>query len=171
MIQLRCTKKVLDQFRLKASDLIKPSPSNTALGNWYANLVTIERRKTLVFMNERTLLSFIVFGVKKSNSNKLADIFDFGVMQLLRGEGFSDRQIDAALGAPEDVQLTRTDSRKALGNLNDLAYIYEHSILYDGGFAHCDLWKIMQSTNRMPQRNIGWGYSIDLARELLAAHA
>ena len=171
MLQLRCTKKVLDHFRISDPALAEPQSTDAALGNWYVNLVKIDRRNTLIFMSERTLLSFVLFGVRKSNSTKLAEIFIHGAMQLLQLEGFTESEIASALGGDGILTVTKTDNRKALGNLNDLMRIYEHSVWYEHGFKHCDLWGIISSTNRMPQKNIGGGYSIDLARELVQSPA
>ena len=169
MLQLRCTKKVLDQFAVTKDALHEPTPTDATLGNWYVNLVTIERRKTLIFMSERTLLSFLLFGIKKKNSKNLGELFTRGLVQLLEMESFSEQQIQSVLGAKGEVSLTKTDSRIALGNMNDLMRIYEHKIWHEHGFKHCNIWQIIQSTNRMPQRNIGWNYSIDVARELVAS--
>lgn len=167
MLQLRCTKKILDQFKIPKEALFEPESTDAALGNWYVNLITIERRKTLIFMSERTLLSFLLYGVRKNNTNSLGELFVRGLIQLLELEHFTERQIQKVLGSNGTITLTKTDNRKALGNMNDLMRIYEHKIWYEHGFKHCDLWQIISSTNRMPQRNIGWGYSINMARELV----
>jgi hypothetical protein len=52
--------------------------------------------------------------------------------------------------------------------LNDLGQLYNYRIDYDGGLEYCDLWKLMQAMNRMPQRNLGWKLSIDVARALVS---
>lgn len=65
MLQFRCTQKAITQLRLTARDLDECVPGDTQLGNWYMNLFTLDRRKTFIFMNERTLFSFIVVGIKK----------------------------------------------------------------------------------------------------------
>jgi hypothetical protein len=168
VIQLRCTGSVQKQFGLAKQDLAEIKPPLSALGNWYVNQVTIERQKTLIFMNERTLLSFILYGVKKRNSKVLGGIFLQGATQLLSLEGFDEQQIDAAFGGDHIVELTKTDNRSALGNLKDLALIYEHQIWHSHGWNYCNVGELIMKNNRMPQRNIGWGYSIDLTRELLA---
>ena len=171
MLQLRCTKKVLDQFELRPENLDEARPTEAALGNWYVNLTTIQRRKTLIFMSERTLLSFLIFGIRKNSSQDIGELFARGLVQLLELEGFDDNQIASALGRDGLITVTKTNNRSTLGNLNDLIAIYDHCIWYDGGFKHCNLWDIISKTNRMPQRNIGWGYSIDIARELVAGDA
>ena len=166
MLQIRCTKKVLDQFGLgKTPSELKPPDS--MLGNWYANLIKIDRRKTLLFMSERSYLSFIIFGVRKDNAKDLAQVFLRGLAQLLTLEGFDESDVNRVLKDYDRVEYTKTGNRKALGNLNDLARQYEHCIYYDGGLKTADIWDIIQSTNRMPQRNLNWAFSIDIATEII----
>ena len=167
MLQLRCTKKVLEQFGIGVESLNEPASGNATLGNWYVNLVTIDRRKSLIFMSERSLLSFLLFGVRKDNAKNLAELFVNGYVQLLELEDFSETQIEHALHGCELITVAKTADRKAMGNMNDLMRIYDQKIYYDGGLKNCDMWSIISSTNRMPQRNIGWDFSIDKARELI----
>ena len=49
MLQLRCTRKVLDQFRIPEESLWEPEDGDATLGNWYLNLATIDRRKVTNF--------------------------------------------------------------------------------------------------------------------------
>ena len=168
MLQLHCTYKVREQFGIHADRLAESNTSNAALGNWYVNLLTIDRRKTLIFMSERTLLSFLLFGVKKKSGGVLAELFVSGLVQLLELEDFTGPEIHRAIGAGGQLQYSKTRNRKALGNLNDLQQLYTLAILEEGGFSHCNLWEIMRRMNRMPQRNIGWVYSIELARDAIA---
>jgi len=70
MLQFRCTAKVQKELSIKPSELVDAKESNTLLGDWYINLFTVDRRKTYIFVNEKTLLSFILVGVKKSNAKK-----------------------------------------------------------------------------------------------------
>ena len=66
-----------------------------------------------------------------------------------------------------NLKYTKTNSKKVLGNMNDLMSLYKHYIYSDGGLKYCDLTDIIHRINKTPQRNIGWGYSIELAKELL----
>lgn len=65
-------------------------------------------------------------------------------------------------------EFRKTDSRILLGNMNDLAHLYEHMIYHHGGFDHCNLSEIIYSINKTPQRNLGWKYSTDIVEEILA---
>ena len=169
MLELHCTRKVREQFGIHADPFEESETFNSALGNWYVNLVTIDRRKTLIFMSERTLLSFVLFGIKKNSGHVLAELFVNGLVQLLELEDFTAPESYRAIGAGGELQYSKATNRKALGNLNDLQQLYTLAILEEGGFSHCNLWEIMRRMNRMPQKNIGWAYSIDLARDAIAA--
>ena len=169
VLQIRCTAKALKQFGIPSRETCEVKPADSLLGNWYCNLLTIDRRKCVLFMNENTFLSFLLFGVRKDNSNSIPHIFANGLSQLLTLEGFSETQIERIFADYTSCEITKTEGRSALGNLRDLMINYEHSIMYDGGLKECDLGNIIFKMNRMPQRNIGWKYSIDIVRMLVEA--
>lgn len=167
MLQLRCTARVIKALGLKSDELVTPAQGDALLGNWYLNLFTVDRRKTFVFVNEKTLLSFIVFGVKKSNIDKVPEIFLNSLFHLLTLEGFGDDAIESVFQGYESLEFTKTNSRKVLGNMNDLVDMYRHHILYEGGFRSADIGSIIMRVNRTPQRNLGWSNSIEMVRDLL----
>ncbi len=169
MLQFRCTAKVQKEFGLKPKDLDEIEEPDTMLGNWYVNIATIDRRKTFLFVNERTLLSFILYGVKKSNIGNIHEIFLKALNQLLIMEGVGYPIINNLNNEYLDLKFTKTNSKQVLGNMNDLMFLYKDFIYSEGGLKYCDLSEIIHRLNTMPQKNIGWGFSIDLAKELLNA--
>jgi hypothetical protein len=167
MLQIRCTGKVQKQLGIKPAQLSDIKEADSTLGNWFLNLFTIDRRKTFLFVNENTLLSFILFGVKKSNTIHFHEIFLKAMNQLLLFEGINAAKISEINDEYLDLEYTKTNSKKILGNMNDLMDNYKYSIQYEGGYKYCDLENIIRKMNRMPQRNLGWKYSIDAAKDLL----
>ena len=167
MLQLRCTGKVQKELGIKPTELSEIKEPNSTLGNWYVNISTIDRRKTFLFVNERTLLSFILYGVKKSNIPHIHETFVKALNQLLLMEGVDYPILNKINDEYLHLEYTKTNSRSILGSMNDLMYLYKHFIYSDGGLKHCNLDAIIQRINRTPQKNIGWGYSIDLAKDLL----
>jgi len=165
LLQLRCTQKVIKQLGLSPKDLVECKTGDTPLGNWYINM--LERRKTLIFMNERTLFSFIIYGIKKSNTANFPEVFYRGLGQALSFEGFDIDTINNVFASYQEYAFTKTNSKKLLGNMNELVALYKHCIYSDGGLEHCDLTKIMMQLNRMPQKNIDWGYSIDAVKSII----
>jgi len=167
MLQLRCTGKIQKEFKLKPSELSEILEPDSTLGNWYINISIIDRRKTLLFMNEKTLLSFIVYGIKKSNIGHIHEIFLKSLGQLLLIEGVNFTVINKLNNEYCNLEYTKTNSKNLLGNMNDLMHLYKHFIYSNGGFKHCDLDEIIKKTNRIPKKNIGWSDSINLTKKSL----
>ncbi|MDQ7003862.1 MAG: hypothetical protein Q9N67_02625 [Ghiorsea sp.] len=132
------------------------------------NIAMIDRRKTFIFVNEKTLLSFVLYGIKKSNTPYLHEMFLKGLNQLLLTEGVEYSAIEKLNNEYPFLQYTKTNSKNILGNMNDLLSLYKHYIYSEGGLKHCDLSEIIHKINKTPQRKIGWQYSINLTKELLS---
>jgi len=156
----------MNELGLKESQLDKLRPADTLLGSWYVNLFTVDRRKAYIFVNEKTLLSFILYGVKKSNNKKLPEMFMFGLEQLLNFEKFPENAIEKIFKGYDVVSYIKTDSKKILGNMNDLVSLYNHHIYYEWGLRNCNLTEIIMKINRTPQKNLGWSNSIEMVGNL-----
>ena len=167
MLQLKTTAKVRKFVGIKDSELVEKVTDSSALGAWYVNLFFIERRKALIFMNERTLLSFIIYGVRKDNTKSLPAVLCRGLHQLLSFADVEPAFINRAIADYEHYCYSKTDSKSSLGNMNDLVFLYQHHIQYEGGLQQCDLTDITFKVNQTPQRNIGWDFSLDLAISLI----
>jgi len=168
MLQLRCTAKARKLAKIKDKDLVDPIPDNTILGGWYLNVFQLGRRKAFIFMSERTLLSFIIFGVRSDNLKNFTNSFQVGVIQVLEMIGANPNQIKRVLTEYDSYCYTKTISKSVIGNMNDLVDLYQHFVWHDGGLENCDLGEIIFRINKTPQRNIDWNYSSTLALELLA---
>ena len=167
MLQFRCTAKVQKEMGLNPNDLSKIVEGESMLGNWYINLFTVDRRKTFLFVNEKTLLSFILYGIKKSNIQHIHEAFLKALNQLLLIEGVDYTIINKLNNEYFDLEYTKTNNKYILGTMNNLTVIYKYLVSTDGGFKCCDLTRIIHQINTMPQRNIKWKHPIDLAKELL----
>ena len=166
MVQLRLTEKLRKALAIPISELSAINEESDGFGNWTLNLFVADRRKCVIFVNEKTLYSFITFGLKKSNIAHFPEIFLNCLIQLLELDGFSEKQIHYLVGQYGEIQFTKTASKKVLGNINDLVWHYQHRINSLGGFKYADVGEIIHSLNRMPQRNIGWGYSIEAVKAM-----
>lgn len=170
MNQLRLTQKVQKAAGIKASELSDIDYDELGLGSWTVNLFNQDRRKVLIFVNDHTLYSFILFGVRTEHFKELPKAFRRGLNQMLVTDGFSSREIDYLMTGLENITYTKTSSKKVLGNMNDLIWHYQRSISDSGGFAHADVGAIINRLNRMPQKNIEWKYSIEAVTKV-AKHA
>jgi len=166
MIYLRCTKQLLDDLAL-AVDPAPASGQNTILGDWYANVIRIRSCKGLLFTNERTLFSFVVFDVPKARRRDLGGLFTEHLRKALVDEGVNGAGLDAVMKEVGAVRFAKTDNRSVLGSMNDLLGFYRYEIESAGSIYHADLPAIIKKLNRTPQTNLGGKYSIEALTELL----
>ena len=152
---------------LKKSDLFSSEPTNEApLGPWHANLIYIARRKCILFVNDITLFNFIVSDVKRDQIKKLADMFKTTLSCVLSEEGISGPRLEHILSGCEDAKISKTDSKKVLGTMNDLAYHYELSILDAGGVHSYQIPEIIKKLNRMPMGALEYGSPVEALKKI-----
>lgn len=120
MLTIRCTKKLLT--RLKASPESDPAPSTTRLGDWYANLVYVQRQQLVLAMSERTLLP-VLFPVRGKET--LRDKLVPTVGEMLTALGIDGALIDKELSAMAEGSIAKTASRVVLGSMTDLTFMLE----------------------------------------------
>ena len=63
-------------------------------------------------MNEKTLLSFIIFGITKANAKKIHSVFVNGLAHYLQIEGFDDQTIGRIINEYQQMEYTKTHSKQ-----------------------------------------------------------
>ncbi|MBI2069585.1 MAG: hypothetical protein HYT79_03205 [Elusimicrobia bacterium] len=122
---IRCTKKLLVELGLGEAGLYSGVEPGAVLGAWYANLIFIDRKKCLLFANEKTLVNFLVVDVsRKDLRERLPEIFRENWRRLLVYEGFSAAAVQAFLVDCDQFVYARTQSKQVLGCMNDMALNY-----------------------------------------------
>ena len=81
---IRCTRKLLAE--IEACVASSAEPHGARLGDWYAHLLLIERKKCVIFTSEQTLLTFLAAGLSRDAIRDYATLFRAGLRQLLEGE-------------------------------------------------------------------------------------
>ena len=167
MIQLRCTQKLLKEWHIKPGELAEIKDDLSALGNWYAHVFNLDRRKTVIFVNDKTLTSFIIIGVKKDDFDKLTRAFLAGVAQVLLLLGVTKDKVAQILTDYHEIEITKTASRRILGVMNDLVNHYKSHVQLRGGLKYSDLDEIIFLTNDIPQRTLNQLKTIDYLHKVI----
>jgi len=167
---LHCTQKLLKDIGITKRSLAEISTNNTILGNWYANLLTISRCKTVLFTNEKTFTSFIGIGIKKSKPQTLEEAFLNGLESLLFLQGVDDDVIDTIMSEYTEIQFAKTNSRSVLGTMNEQAFVYDMLINEGGGLKMCDMMGITQHINHMLMRAPDYIYPDEVLQEVVQKH-
>jgi hypothetical protein len=164
MAILRCTKKLLTELKAKPQE---ETISLNELGSWHANLLTIDRRKCILFTHDSTLYSFFVPGLKKLQFENFREVFGQNLFKNLLWENFSQNQIEIILDEHREIIIAKTNNRSVLGSMNDLAFQLKYRIAAMGGLSNVDLAELNHDLNRIPMSAIKEVYSIYELRNLL----
>ena len=123
MFALRCTKKLLDCIPGLVSE---PGPSDTLLGDWYANLHE-SNPPVILLVSERTLLPIVI------EANPIEQIIiNFGeqLAYVLHDLGVENAQIIQELQLMTECEIGKTVNRRVTRLMSDSMYHLGHA-LYD----------------------------------------
>ncbi len=151
---IRCTKNLQKEMGLKPSDLCAGEPRFSYLGPWHANLIHIDRRKCVLFVNDKTLFNFIAPDVSRPVIRGLDRLFMSYLSCVLADEGFIEADRARILSEYDEIGFSSTSSKSVLGSMNELAFHYKPNILGAGGVHSPAVPGIIRQVNRMPMRAI-----------------
>lgn len=166
MTLLHCTAKLLKELGNPPLQNLS-EPNKEGLGNWYANLLRIERRKCILITNEKTLYSFLIPKVKKENLKNILDEFLFNLNMNLTAEGFCIEVINKVLQEYSEMGFAKTANRRVLGVMNDFACEYDYFIASEEGLDRVRILEANKRVNRTPSSPLKYRYPIDMVQELL----
>jgi hypothetical protein len=160
---IRCTKKLFAE--MKTEDSSSAVQAHAALlGDWYANLLRIDRRKCVIFTSERTLLTFLMVALDRDAIRDYATLFQSGLRQLLRSEGFALEAIDRVLDEYRVLALAPTTDRSVLGSLTDLTRMAAALVQHHGGLSGSDRDVINHELNLTPMSRLQMRSPLDVTR-------
>ena len=151
---------------LKQSDQCAEEPHVSYLGPWHANLIHIDRRKCVLFVNDKTLFNFIAADVSKAQIRELDKLFKGYLSCVLSDESFTEADRARILSEYDEVGYANTNSKSVLGSMNDLAFHYKYSILEAGGVHSYAVPDIIRRLNRMPMGSLKYVFPIEALRGL-----
>jgi hypothetical protein len=163
---IRCTKKLQKEMGLENSDLLSEEPRFSYLGSWHANLIHIDRRKCVLFVNDRTIFNFIVPDVSRSQIRDLKILFKEYLQCVLSEAGILEPERQKILSEYSKVEYAKTNNKSVLGSMNDLAFHYKYHILEAGGIHSYAVSSIIRKLNHMPMGAIEYAYPIDMLRAM-----
>lgn len=148
MLVLRCTKKLQTAIRLKKTDLVDPNVEAGNFCSWYLNLIEIDGRPCLLAANDQTLFNFLIADVPKLDAEQLIELFKSYLHCILAEEDFGQPFILKLMKEFDEVRFTNTNSRRVLGSLNELGFMYSCH-LEDEGVHSPRLPEIIKHMNRV----------------------
>jgi hypothetical protein len=81
--------------------------------------------------------------------------------------GFSQGQVEYMLDSTREIRFAKTNNRRVLGTMNDMAYMVEWTITDRGGLAAADPEDLQRLLNETPYKAIGYDHPLKRMQELL----
>lgn len=113
-MEICCTKKLLSELDINS----QIGTEENDLFCWSAHLITLNRRKTVVVVNDSNRFGFILHGLKAKHFKNLGELITQGIRDCLREEKIKDEIIEKYLKAAGALSFTRTRGPKYVARLN-----------------------------------------------------
>ena len=166
MLHLQATKKALTRLGLGREDLGGPGFTQSALGNWFVNVVPMGGREAYLFMSTKSLLSFpIMIGTTEPQPQDMPAFLEHGIRLLCHNLKVPKSQCTLLLQDLQDIALCANQDRPLVGVYSAIANDY---------FQAWDDFKgnvgaLLLEVNATPRATLKWATPEELSLELLAA--
>jgi hypothetical protein len=164
---LHCTRKLLKELDVPLVEPDKIPQPTEGLGNWYANLLRIDRRKCLLCTNEKSLYTFLIPKVLKANLKNIEEEFLVNLIYNLQCEGFGIEVVNRVMQEYREIGFAKTSNRQVLGSMNEFAFEYDYLIRREGGLEKARIFEINKDINRTIKGALKYMYPIEGLKNLL----
>lgn len=122
-MRIQCTKKLLDRMKISAAEAKKAGETSAAedFFCWHANLITLDRRKALIFVNNSTRLTVIAYRPKPSAYKNPGEILETGIRELFTALGIHDDVTEQYLQKAGSCLITTSGTRSQIARMNKMA--------------------------------------------------
>ncbi|WP_170885665.1 plasmid pRiA4b ORF-3 family protein [Bacillus alkalicellulosilyticus] len=111
---IQCTKKLLDELKVKPNEKIEKDP----LFSWHANILIMNRKKVLVFMNDLNRYVLVLYGLKAKDFQNLNQLIGQAIRETFTAESIEDSVIEKYLQLNSEVIITKTKDKTSVARLN-----------------------------------------------------
>jgi len=168
LIYLQCTKVVRRILGAADENLREAPTAESVLGNWSVNYVPVGSRNALVFMSDRTLLSFpILEGKQAFEMQDMPSFLGHGLSQLMQMTEVPKERYAGLLEDTNVVALTKPGSQSILGLHRSISSDYDFRVERAGGISKCDLGIIIAAVNQTPRAKLDFATSFEVTNALL----
>ena len=118
-MKLECTKKLLDYLGVKPEKTTSEPAESDSLCAWTANLLTLNRRKTIVAVNPASRCMFVLYGITAKHIPKMPELILEGIRQMLKSEYIRPEIIENYLDdCGKTVEFVPNSSRSVISVCN-----------------------------------------------------
>ena len=145
---IQATAKLREELNLKELE----QKERLALFSWHANFLRINRRKTVVLVNDASDYTVILYGMKKDDFNHFHERVKEGVRRTFEGEGIKESLIEKYLSQFEDFFYQKAENRSYIARMNNSCKIAKR---FADRFNENKIYQsqVVKNINNMPRKN------------------
>lgn len=113
-MQICCTKKLLTEMKIVPDSTEEEAP----LFRWSVHLIIVNRRKTIVVVNDSNRFAFILHGLKAKDLKNLDTLILQGIKRVLLGEKIKVEVVEKYLETAGTLTYTKTKGAQYVSRLN-----------------------------------------------------
>lgn len=114
-MQIACTKKLVEQLGIAPE---ADNDSCTPLYRWSANIVTINRRKTLVVVNDSNRFGFVLYGMKAKDWKQCSALIKEEMRNTLLRYGIQPGLVNRYIPENEEMHLVKLSDKRGIARMN-----------------------------------------------------
>ncbi|AEM78237.1 plasmid pRiA4b ORF-3 family protein [Thermoanaerobacter wiegelii] len=125
---IQCTKKLLDVIERKPVSY----EEENLLFCWHANLITLNRRKTIVLVNDKNRYVVVLYGLKAKDFKRLDEAILNAIRLTLLDECIDEEIVEEYVRQSGEILYGKTKNSSYVGKMNaacNVAYLYEDLLL------------------------------------------
>lgn len=138
VLVIRGTKKLLQDLKIERT--ITKIDSSDSFFSWHANVVVVNRRKHLIFMNDLSRLSLTIVGVRSTQYKNLKNIFLKELTDYLISENLDEARINQYINDCADIIFTTTNNRSVISTMNDVVLIMQNISFDFANYIELNKW-------------------------------
>lgn len=113
-MQICLTKKLQNELGVP----VESGTEENDLFCWSANLITVNRRKTVVVVNDSSRFGFVLHGLKAKEFKNFGELVREGIKKCLRDEKIKEEIIEEYVQSAGELVFTKTRGRSYVARLN-----------------------------------------------------
>jgi hypothetical protein len=145
---IQATTKLRDELNLKELDQ-KERPT---LFSWHANFLRINRRKTVVLVNDACDYTVVLYGMKKDDLNNFPERVKEGIRRTFEREGIKESLIEKYLSQFKDFYYQKAEDRSNIARMNNSCKVAKR---FADRFKENEIYQsqVAKQINNMPRKN------------------
>jgi len=113
-VQIACTKKLLDELKIKPTE-VRETPE---LYSWRANLVKMNRRKTVVLMCDQNQYIVVLYGLRAKDFKDFDRRIIAAIRNTLLKQGMNSKVVEEYISRCGAIQYVKNSDRSRTARLN-----------------------------------------------------